>query len=112
MRKSSFRVLGIQLIEWPVVLPADHVFAGDFADDFVAAFFFEDLLERLELGNAFDPFLALELLLKAMSSEGALGDVVDFVLVLNLEVRQRRIDGGADVARQRPGRSGPNQEIF
>src|SRR5262249_47360362 len=80
LRKARWFVLRRQLIERSVVLPADHVLAADFADDFVAAFFLEDLFERLELRDAVDPFLAFELFLKAVRGESPLGDVVDFVL--------------------------------
>ena len=105
-------ILRRQFVEGAVIIPADQVFARDLADDFVAAFFLEDLLERLELGHAFDPFLRLELLLKPLSGEGPLGDVVDLVLMLDLEIGEVGIDGGADVARERPGGGGPDEEVF
>ena len=103
-RKPIGRVLRRQFVERAVVLPADHVFAGDLADDLVAAFFLEDLLERLELGDAFEPFLAFELFFEALCGESALGDVVTFVLVFYFQVGE----GGVE----RDGAEGGGGAVF
>ncbi len=44
-------VLSGQFVEGAVVLPADEVLAGQFADDFKAAFFLEDLLDVRQAGT-------------------------------------------------------------
>src|SRR5262249_44143280 len=110
--ETGWVVLRRQLIERTIVGQANQVGALDLADDLVAAFFFEDLLERLELGDAVDPFLALELLFEAMGREGALGEVVDLVLVFDFEVSQLGMNRGADVAREGPRGCRPDEEVL
>ena len=82
--KAERALLGRQFVERAVVVPADHVGALHLADDLVAALFLEDLLQRLELGHALDPLLALELLFQPLGSEGTLRDVVNLSLCLTL----------------------------
>ncbi len=52
------------------------------------------------------------LLVAAGGGVGRLADVVDLALVPHLEIGQLRVDGGPDVAGQRPGRRRPDEEVF
>src|SRR5207245_6502783 len=65
-REAAGMILGRQFVERTFIFPADQRRPRKLADNlipFLARLLLEDLFERLELGHALDPFLALELLL-------------------------------------------------
>ena len=70
------------------------------------------MLNRLELGNALDPFLPPKFIFETLRGEGSLGKVVDLVAMADLEVRETGIYRGGNVARERPRRCRPNKKIF
>src|SRR5262249_12687948 len=96
--EARYVLLGVELVERAVVSPADHLGAGDFADDFEAffAFFLEELLDRLQTRRRgllavraidvdFDIILG-RVFAGARRGEGGLADVVGVALVLHFDV--------------------------
>src|SRR5207245_619265 len=56
--------------------------------------------------------LALELFLFALGRERTLAEIVDLIALLDAQVGQLGVDGGPDVAGQRPGRGRPHEQIL
>ena len=86
------RVLRFEFVEGTVVGAADQFFALDLADDLEAflRLLLEELFERLQLGNALDPFLGFELFFEPGRLEGRLADVINLAALLDLEIDEVR----------------------
>ena len=79
------RLGGGQVVEGTVIGPADHLAAGQLAEHLVLA---------------------------AQHVQRAFGEVEDLVALAHFGVGQTGADGGSDVAGERPGGGGPDQERF
>ena len=114
-REAAEMILGLEFVEWSIIFPADQRGPRKLADNlipFLAGLLLKDLFQRLELGHALDPFLALELLLQALGRPGAFGDVIDLVAQAHFEIDKLRIHCGGHIARERPGRRRPDEQVL
>ena len=119
-RHATGFVLRGEIIKRAGVFPADHLCALDRPFDLVATLLFEDLPNALELWHTARPrpFRSaeafFELFRKPREFQVVLGEVINAVVALaaQLDVIEVRIDGGGDVAGQRPRGCGPDQKIF
>ena len=109
-----------QVVERTVIFPADHLGTFDRADFLEAAVLFENLSQRLQLGNVLRPlpFRApeafFELTFQSFEVEVVFREVVNRSVSFgfDLHVVEVRVHGGRDVAGQSPGSRRPDEQKF
>src|SRR5262245_15257428 len=110
--KASWMTLCLVFVERSVILPPQHFRSSQFTEDFIAAFFLEDLFNRLWFRHPVDPFFSPKLLFKALRCEGTFGQIIHFISMANPQIGEGRVDRNGYVASKRPRRGGPDKQIF
>ena len=119
-RIAARHLLCFEPVEWPLVSPAEHFLALDHSLDRITSLLLEHLRDRLELRRtgrplpfgAAEPFL--ELTRQSSEFQVVFGEVVHRAVAFGLQthVVQFQVDRGGNVARERPGRCRPDQQIL